>query len=158
MRCVRCGNKVKTDDTFCTRCGSQLDFNEQGDEEGVEGPTALFKAHKKPIIIGLVIICFIGYFFGFRCKSGLCMLPSGLAGEYCVLHTCKMDGCTNKIATDKSYCYTHSPSSSVSSGYRPESAKEVLNFSNIEISHNSSYTICTGTITNNGKSTYTFLC
>ena len=38
-----------------------------------------------------------------------------------------------------------------------ESAYTALNFSNIYVSSNSSYTICTGKITNNGKKTYKFV-
>lgn len=41
------------------------------------------------------------------------------------------------------------------SGY--ESAYSALKFSNIYVSHNSSYTVCTGKVTNNGKKTYRFV-
>ena len=33
----------------------------------------------------------------------------------------------------------------------------MLAFSDVSISHNSSYTVCTGTLTNNGHRTYTFV-
>lgn len=159
MRCINCGNKVKPDATFCTRCGSKLDVNEQSTEHGVENQAGLFsfKVYKKYIIIGLFVICFIVYFFGIRCKNGLCMLPCSFGGEYCVIHTCERAGCINKKAENKNYCYTHSPTTSSGINYTPESAQDVFEFSNIEISHNSSYTICTGTITNNGRKTYTFV-
>ena len=32
-----------------------------------------------------------------------------------------------------------------------------MEFSDIKIEHNSSYTVCTGKVTNNGKKTYTFV-
>lgn len=48
-----------------------------------------------------------------------------------------------------------SDSSSQSSSY--ESAYTALKFSNIKVSSNSSYTICTGTVTNNGNKTYKFV-
>ncbi|MGN0611906.1 MAG: FxLYD domain-containing protein [Ruminiclostridium sp.] len=73
------------------------------------------------------------------------------------MHTCKIDGCTNKIAAGKNYCYIHSQTASSGLTYTPEVAEDVLDFSNIEISHNSSYTVCTGTIKNNGRRTYTFV-
>ncbi len=38
-----------------------------------------------------------------------------------------------------------------------ESAYTALQFSNIKVSSNSLYTICTGTVTNNGNSTYKFV-
>lgn len=50
-----------------------------------------------------------------------------------------------------------SSSSSSNSSSTYESAYAALNFSNIKISSNSSYTICTGTITNNGEKTYKFV-
>lgn len=48
-----------------------------------------------------------------------------------------------------------SESSSQSSSY--ESAYTALKFSNVKVSSNSSYTICTGTVTNNGNKTYKFV-
>ncbi len=159
MCCSKCGNKIKPGATFCTHCGNRLAIPEQNTANGVEhyAESSAFKAYKKYIIIGLVIICFLGYFFGIRCKSGLCLLPSGFRCEYCVVHTCKIEDCINKKATDKNYCYTHTPTTSFGSTYTPEVAEDVLRFSDIEISHNSSYTVCTGTITNNGRKTYTFV-
>lgn len=44
-----------------------------------------------------------------------------------------------------------------SSTYSYESVYSALEFSNLRISHNSSYTICTGTVTNNGSKTYRFV-
>ena len=51
----------------------------------------------------------------------------------------------------------HLPSTADYSSYRPEKAEEVLTFSDIKVSNNSSYTICNATITNNGRRTYTFI-
>lgn len=48
-----------------------------------------------------------------------------------------------------------SPSSGKSSTY--ESALSVLSVSNVKVTSNSSYTVCTGTLTNNGKKTYKFV-
>lgn len=159
MRCSKCGNKVRPDATFCTHCGNQLDIPEQAtaSDEQERTETTGFKPYKKYIIIGIAVLCIIGYFFGVRCKAGMCFWPSSFRGDYCFVHTCKRDDCKNKKATDKNYCYTHSPTTSSGITYTPEVAENVLNFSNIEISHNSSYTVCTGTITNNGRKTYTFV-
>lgn len=158
MRCEKCGHKVNPDATFCTCCGNRLSVTEQSMESGGERKTKLTtKLYKKYFIIGLTIICLIVYLFGIRCESGFCLLPSGFAGEYCVIHTCEVDSCINKKAPNKNYCYTHLPTASSGFTYTPESADDVLEFSNIDISHNSSYTVCTGTITNDGKKTYTFV-
>lgn len=50
-----------------------------------------------------------------------------------------------------------SQGSSTNNSSSYESAYSALKFSNLKISSNSSYTICTGTITNNGKKTYKFV-
>ena len=155
MRCDKCGKNVKPDATFCTHCGNRLDAFEQNTEN--DNKTETVKKYKKHIIIGAIVVCFLVYFFACRCKSGLCLLPSGFSGEYCGIHTCKISGCTNKKATGKSYCYTHSPSSSSGISYTPEAGEDVLEFSNVRVTHNSLYTVCTGTITNNGRKTYAFV-
>ena len=91
-------------------------------------------------------------------------MPRNFGGEYCVAHTCIWDSCTNKKVDGKDYCYTHSPTTSSRYTYIPdipedtkEKAEEVLKFSNIKVTHNSSYTVCTGKITNNGQETYKFV-
>lgn len=162
MRCSKCGNKVKADATFCTRCGNKLVATIQPSdvsdlEQPIQSQPPIHSPYKRYVIIGLIAVCFLVYFFGVRCKAGLCVLPSGVHSEYCVVHTCKIDDCTNKKARDKSFCYTHSPVPSSGISYTPEKAEDVLEFSNINVSHNSSYTVCTGTVTNNGKKTYTFV-
>lgn len=50
-----------------------------------------------------------------------------------------------------------SSSDKSSSTYSYESAYSALKFSNLQVSSNSSYTICTGTVTNNGSKTYKFV-
>lgn len=155
MRCSKCGNKVKSDATFCTHCGQRIDNTDlvENDEEKQATPLP----RKKILIIGIAVVFCLVYFFGFRCKAGICPLPSSIGGEYCITHTCKWSDCKNKKATDRNYCYTHSPSYSSNNSYTPESAEDVLEFSDVSISHNSSYTVCTGTLTNNGRRTYTFI-
>ena len=44
-----------------------------------------------------------------------------------------------------------------SSTYSYETAKTALKFSNINVTSNSSYTVCTGTVTNNGEKTYDYV-
>ncbi len=53
--------------------------------------------------------------------------------------------------------YMSSNSSGISNSYSYESAYSALKFSNLQVSSNSSYTICTGTVTNNGSKTYKFV-
>ena len=167
MRCNKCGHKVKSGAAFCTHCGNRLNTDglTQSAETIVDNHAILhtIKRYKKYIIIGLIAVCTIGYFFGVRCKSGLCLLPRRPGGEYCAIHTCRWDDCTNKTVAGKDYCYTHAPSTSHSYTYTPtpeiseENAEDALKFSNIKVTNNRSYTVCTGKITNNGEKTYTFV-
>ena len=155
MRCSKCGKKLKNDASFCTYCGNKLAVNIQETDK-------ITKKHIKSSVqrhltIAIIVIGLIFYFFSFRCKSGLCPLPSVFNGDYCVIHTCDRTECINKKAADEKYCYTHLPSTSTHYNYTPEIAEDVLAFSDIQLSHNSSYTVCNGTITNNGERTYTFV-
>lgn len=158
MRCSKCGNKIKHSATFCTHCGQKILHDSfVGDNSENRSSFNQHKPYKKYLFIGIAVLgCFI-YFFGFRCKAGLCPLLSIFSGDYCSTHTCGRDDCTNKKAVDRNYCYTHSPSYPSDYSYTPELAEDVLDFSDISITHNSSYTVCTGAITNNGRRTYTFV-
>lgn len=156
MRCSKCGNKLNTGATFCTHCGQKIGCNDLVADDG-EKQVATKYPNKKYLMIGIIGLFFIVYLFAFRCKAGICPLPSCIGGDYCVSHTCKWDDCKNKVADGRNYCYTHSRTYTPDYSYTPESAEDVLVFSDISITHNSSYTVCTGTITNNGRRTYTFI-
>lgn len=160
MYCSKCNNKVNDDATFCKYCGEKINIsdvkrnvNPLHDTMNVDD----FKKHKKFIVIAVVAAITLLYIFGFRCKAGFCLMPSSFNGDYCSIHTCNRTNCYNKIAEGKSYCYTHMPSTSPQYNYKPEVAEDVLSFSDISVTKNSSYTICTATITNNGRKTYTFI-
>ena len=157
MRCSNCGNKIKGDSSFCTRCGTRVVPGTKNENpEKMTGVTAI-KPGKQILVVGVLVLIGLVYFWGLKCGVGTCVWPHGISGEYCSDHTCAIDSCTNKRAEGRIFCYTHAPSSSPSYSYTPESATAVLDFSNISITHNSSYTVCKGTITNNGRKTYTFI-
>lgn len=164
MYCSNCGRKIDDDAAFCKYCGKQLGHKNDKKvllqnlvPQGIISKDNI-KIYKKYIFIGMLIIALI-YVFVIRCKAGFCILPSSLHSEYCAIHTCGRNGCYNKVAEGKNYCYTHMPATSTSTyyNYTPEVAEDVLAFSDINVSKNSSYTVCTATITNNGKKTYTFI-
>lgn len=159
MRCPKCGEKIKSDATFCTRCGQRLDSANLAAAADDSERQTVQRPRKKILAIGIVVAVCLIYFFGFRCKAGICLLPRSIGGEYCIAHTCKWSDCKNKKAADSNYCYTHRPSASTGHNYSytPEKGEDVLKFSDIELSSNSSYTICNARITNNGRKTYTFV-
>lgn len=161
MYCSKCGKQVSDEATFCKYCGNRLDEECKGvDSQGKvieQSQKSNISRYKKYSAIGIVIVLLVLYIFGFRCKSGFCPLPSTFRGDYCTIHTCNRNGCYNKVVKGNTYCYTHMPSASTNYNYTPEKAEDVIAFSNISITSNSSYTICTATVTNNGKRTYTFV-
>lgn len=161
MYCSKCGKKVDSDAVFCKYCGKQLSHEKNKKfllQDVIPKGIVSNGSIKKYIFIGVCIFVALLYVFVIRCKAGFCPLPSSLQGEYCSVHTCDKNGCYNKAAKGKKYCYTHMPDTSATYyNYTPEVAEDVLVFSDINVSQNSSYTICTATITNNGRKTYTFI-
>lgn len=161
MYCSKCGKQVSDESAFCKYCGNKLYKEFQGNDlkrKVIEqSPKRKSSKYKKYLVIGSIIFLLLIYILGFRCKSGFCPLPSTFHGDYCVVHTCNKKGCYNKVVKEKTYCYTHMPSSSIGYNYTPEKAEDVLEFSDISINSNSLYTICTATVTNNGMRTYTFV-
>lgn len=161
MYCSKCGKQVSDEATFCKYCGNRLcEENKNIDSQGKvmeQSQKRKISGSKKYLIIGIAIFLSAIYIFGFRCKSGFCPLPSTFQGDYCTVHTCNRKGCYNKAVKEKAYCYTHMPSASTDYNYTPEKAEDVIDFSDISIYSNSSYTICTATVTNNGRRTYTFV-
>ena len=98
MHCDKCGKEMKGDIAFCTHCGNRSDNPKQNAKGVVEQRTKLLtiKTYRRHVIIGLIVFCFIGYFWCIRCKAGLCILPGGFQREYCEAHTCERSGCKNK--------------------------------------------------------------
>ena len=160
MKCSNCQNRIPVGATFCTHCGYKLSSANQTLESDLCESKTIKRAlnpYKKIIIIGFIALFTIVHFCCLKCNSLMCPLPQNFQREYCQLHICKRDKCENKKATGKNYCYTHSPTTSVGFDYTPEKGEDVLKFSNIELSHNSVSTYCTGMVTNNGNRTYTFV-
>lgn len=102
-----------------------------------------------------------------HCDYGGCRNTRVKGGRCCATHTCAKSGCFNSKSADEFYCYVHRTDysgagysggyGSGSSGSSYESASSVLVFSDIDVSSNSSYTVCAGTLTNNGRKTYKFV-
>lgn len=155
MKCPNCKKEISNTATFCKFCGSKTEINNQ--ELQFHKLADKRFSRKKILISGIIIAFLILYVLVFKCRAGMCPLPHGFKGDYCMIHTCDKNGCYNKAAQGKDYCYTHLPSTANNNYYTPEKAEDVLSFSDVKISNNSSYTICTATVTNNGRKTYTFI-
>lgn len=150
MYCTKCGKKLEEDAKYCRYCGNDLHNNNKSPQHisnAVKTDNNSFFIHKKHITIGIFIVIVLIYVLSIRCKAGFCPLPSTIKGDYCMAHTCNKSDCYNEIVKGENYCYTHSLF---------ESSDEIA-FSNIRIDHNSIHTICTATIKNNGRKTYSFV-
>lgn len=154
MRCPTCYCKLERDASFCSHCGQKIEENASEQTYGKKF-ISLTGKQKKTLMFIFFWLVLIFYFFIIRCNAVICPMPSGLMSDYCIIHRCSIGDCTNKKAKNYNFCYTHLPSESYT--YTPEVAKSVLDFSGISVTHNSSYTVCTGTITNNGNRTYSFV-
>lgn len=155
MKCPNCKREISDTATFCKYCGSKIEVSNQ--ELSISKIPKKELPRKKILALGIIIFFLILYVLVFKCRAGICPLPHEFKGDYCMIHTCDKNGCYNKVAQGKDYCYTHLPSTANNSYYTPEKAEDVLSFSDIKVSSNSSYTICTATMTNNGRKTYTFI-
>ena len=155
MKCPNCKKEISDISTFCKYCGSKIEKSSQG----LQISKMLNKKFlgKKILILGIIVAFLSLYVLVFKCRAGVCLLPHGFKADYCMIHTCDKNECYNKVARGKDYCYTHLPSTANNSYYTPEKAEDVLEFSDVKLSSNSSYTICTATVTNNGRRTYTFI-
>lgn len=93
------------------------------------------------------------------CRDVFCYNKVVKDGHYCSTHTCNVTGCTEPIkksyyslsSGDNKYCETHQTQ------YDKAVSTSNLEFSDIKIEHNSSYTVCTGKVTNYGLATYKFV-
>lgn len=157
MYCRKCGALIPDDADFCTECGQSCNLTpaknttiqkHNFDKDKINN----FKENKKnliPIGIGLLIIIVVFSIFGGRCEANNCSNKAEY-GDYCAIHVCLAPGCTFKRAYDSSYCYTHTDAIG-------GNASRDLKFSNLDIEHNSSYTVLNGTVTNKGSKTYEFI-
>ena len=90
-----------------------------------------------------------------NCNYSDCNNSTVDGSDYCYNHKCNF--CEDRKFIGSNYCYSHyllydDDADSISSN-----ATLDLRFSNIDIEHNSSYTVVTGTVTNNGTHTYKFV-
>ncbi len=150
MYCRKCGKEIEPSSAFCTYCGEPV------------APTVVKTTPAPPktdtrkrfaVLFGTAValiscIVLIAQFTG-RCDTSGCTRKAEY-GNYCIRHVCLAGGCTSPRSYDSDYCYYHKSVNSYN-------AEDDLEFSNIRVSSNSSYTICTGKVTNTGSRTYGYV-
>lgn len=165
MYCRKCGASIPDDAEFCTECGQSrtstvINSIDMDKTANINASTTQLKLknilnelNKKekiiPIAVGLFTIIVIFLIMGGRCDFDGCTNWAKY-GEYCSTHVCLAPNCTNERAYNSAYCYTHKD---VING----NASKDLRFTNIDIEHNTVYTVLNGTVTNKGIRTYDFV-
>lgn len=177
INCPECKKEISDKTKSCPYCGYPI--NDDGKLKNFFKEYCVAK--KKTISITLIILVVL-LFSSLLLDSGLLRKKCAFnacdnkvidGGEYCVLHTCIESGCVN--FAKGSYCAEHKSndissktvhyiSGSNSSTRRTnqnnqmsENALDALEISNIYVKTKTSYTVCTGTVTNSGKKTYKFI-
>lgn len=170
MFCRKCGQQVEEGALHCTNCGAEIQPSvqtqpEQEEEQKLAAAvqtvgTKVRALGKKKIVLMIaavvvVIVAIVLIVCGIqnsRCQYSGCTEDKKY-GDYCIEHVCLYGSCTSARSYGSDYCYYHKTLSAATAA-DPE---DDLRFSNIEIEHNSSYTVVTGKVTNTGSTTYTFV-
>lgn len=175
MFCRKCGHQVEEGARHCSNCGAetQPSVQEQPAEpvqkpaqvqqvqEAVQavgkkvhglGKKKLLLAIAAVVVVIVAIVLVTGAVENSHCQYGSCKEDKSY-GDYCIEHVCLYGSCTSARSYGSDYCYYHKTLSEATAA-DPE---DDLRFSNIEIEHNSSYTVVTGKVTNTGSTTYTFV-
>lgn len=174
--CRKCGKPLPDDAAFCVHCGAKVvstrpqetakpsggaDLHSRADalrsacarSEPLQ-KAQVFLRRKWPVVLLAAILLLIViagtavYWNNTRCAYSGCSNKAEY-GRYCARHVCLAAGCTNPRTAGSSYCYAHQAPT--------YSAIVDLDIGPVDLSTNSSYTIATGTVTNNGSHTYTFV-
>ena len=152
MICKQCGSEIPVNSAFCMNCGVAVERNSMLLETE---PTPKAGNIKKRIVVLLsVAVVAVGCValisqFASRCEVSGCKREAEY-GDYCIYHVCLAGSCINRRSYGSDYCYLHEASYSYA-------AEDDLEFSDIALSNNSSYTVCVGTVTNTGNRTYEFV-
>ncbi len=179
--CKHCGTQI-TEENICEAAPAvpAAQPNASADEPNVKKLLpAIITVAAVIALVCLIVFLVSSSAAAARCTTEGCTRDKS-KGEYCSLHACLTDGCT-RARSYGSYCASHvclngSCTSARTSGsiycayhylqntsststYSSSSgnAQRDLSFTNIEIEHNSSYTVVTGKVKNNGSRTYKFV-
>lgn len=167
INCPECDREISDKAKQCPHCGFPLEKTKTNNttvfDERVNHNNSTNK-HAGTIIgcviavVVIIAIIIIAKSHANQCAADGCHNTKLSGGKYCATHTCIESGCYNYVSSGELYCYTHRSKDTYSSYSQPtENASIVLKLSDIKVTSNSSYTICTGTLTNNGEETYTFV-
>lgn len=172
MFCRKCGHQMSDDARFCDACGTAVDpaAAQQPSAAPAFNAAAVLNsasaAKVKKLLSGkwvkitaaaLAVVILIAVVFGGganRCEASGCRNEKKY-GDYCIEHVCMYGSCTSRRTVGQ-YCSYHASSANAPAASYANPNSD-LSFTNIQIEHNSSYTVVTGKVTNYGDVTYTFV-
>lgn len=105
------------------------------------------------LLVAAVVILILCFALHGRCEVRGCSNDAQY-GDYCIDHVCLYGSCTSRSVGGTGYCYAHQGNSGNSSS---SSIYSALEFYDVKVEHNSSYTVATGKVRNNGSRTYRFV-
>ena len=186
IQCKKCGADLDDSAKFCGKCGTPVGAEEVSQEVSQEAspevktsPLKLqslnveslkkmyneVKDKKVTKIIAVVVaIAVLGLVISIvvssgKCEYSGCKNATAEDSDYCFNHKCNLcDEAKTSLSTK--YCYLHyltNEKAESNSSNSSSNASSDLKFSNISVSHNSSYTVVTGSVTNRGSRTYKFV-
>ena len=131
MVCIKCGKKIIDDDAiYCPNCGAKVIRDKSKVEpinpepRGQEPVREMLNQKKKkrvPPIVAILVLALLlasaatGIVAGIindvqnkdKCRYNKCENERVEGGEYCVKHTCEVEGCLNSKGRNDHYCDSH---------------------------------------------------
>lgn len=168
--CRKCGAPLGEGDAQCPGCSFEArdETPSAGDDQHEPTPaSAPSPKARRPValIVAIVVMVVVAaallfLFMSSRCAMDGCMEEAAY-GRYCISHVCLEGGCEWSRSKNSSYCSYHQ---NLRDEAEAEAAAEAatsplrdLRISDVSVSSGSSYVRASGTVTNRGSRTYTFI-
>lgn len=117
----------------------------------------------RPMVLIVAIVVMVAVaavalfmFMSSRCAAEGCMEEAAY-GHYCISHVCLEGSCESQRGRSGPYCYYHQSQRDKAEAEAAANPARDLSISNVSISSSSSYVNASGTVTNRGNRTYTFI-
>lgn len=168
--CRKCGAPLDEGDARCPVCAFEAsdEISSASDDQHESAPVSAPRPKaRRPIalIAAIVVMAVVAatlffLFMSSRCAMDGCMEEAAY-GRYCISHVCLEGGCETSRSKNSPYCSYHQ---SLRDKAEAEAAAEAaasplrdLRISDVSVSSGSSYVHASGTVTNRGSRTYTFI-
>lgn len=154
MFCRKCGKKLLDNAEFCPACSTPIPKTTIPAKP--KGKYKIVLSVLVCVTVAIAVAIIISSIKNARCDYSGCTDKKEY-GNYCSYHVCTYGDCLDGKAYGSDYCYYHKGLVAAAESVSAANAEEDLYFTNIQIEHNSSYTVATGKVTNRGRATYCFV-